>query len=51
MEDMKLYIHTSGVRGYFHKRYRATGDSYYTIMIKTLDGRLFYAPEKEWTTI
>lgn len=46
---MKTYMHNSGITGTFHKRYRATGDNYYTVMINTFDGRQFYAPEHEFT--
>lgn len=45
---MTIYKHTSGVEGTFYKRYRPTGLNYYYIMVNTLDGRRFYAPEKEW---
>ena len=44
----KIYKHISGVIGTFHKKYRVTGTSYYTIMVNTFDGRQFYAPESEW---
>ena len=48
---MQIYRHISGVVGTFHKRYRATGDNHYTIMVDTLDGRKFYAPENQWYVI
>ena len=46
-----MYKHISGVIGIFYKKYRVTGTNYYTIMVETLDGRKFYAPENEWTII
>ena len=45
---MVIYQHISGVKGTFYKRYRPTGLSYHYIMVNTLDGRRFYAPEAEW---
>lgn len=48
---MKIYKHISGVKGCFYKRYRVTGTNHYTIMVNTLDGRKFYAPESEWQII
>lgn len=46
--SMVIYEHKSGVIGTLDKTYRATGDVYYTIMVKTFTGRKFYAPEHEW---
>lgn len=51
VKTMKTYRHKSGVTGTFNKKYRVTGTWYFTIMIDTLDGRQFYAPEHEFTII
>ncbi|MDY0235084.1 MAG: hypothetical protein RBR71_03610 [Gudongella sp.] len=48
---MGLYKHKSGVIGTFNRRYRVTGTNYYTILVNTLDGRQFYAPESEWVKL
>ncbi len=46
-----IYKHISGIVGTFYKKYKVTGRNYYTIMVNTLDGRRFYAPEHEWEII
>lgn len=48
---MKNFKHVgTGNTGRFIKRYRATGDSYFTMQIQML-GRIFYAPECEFIEI